>query len=449
MKRVGIALVTILILFIGVYFFWVSSPAITNSAPVDEAIKATKTRLDELQSHANNPDENGFLNKTFVVYWGVTGQQYTKDSEIEKTVEAWSQNYSSQGTGEVVNHADLAAKKDAEYLAKREAFAAEVPGLVESLNKPYFVAPEKGRRSITTLYPNLVAMRAVAQGLSGYGEALASEKKYDEAINVYIANWNLGKNLYSQGSLLYDAIGNAIQSLTSASFETYIRPELNVSAADWKRVADALADRFADKDAVFGSVQGEVTIGVWYLEDSLSGKTNTDAGDISQELSSLSMAPGILDRERRMYWNTCGEFLEAVKNDKEDEFFKRVEKFDLGTWFSGDMSVLAAVALPNVSRSEANMSIGRKHLQALAVACALISQNKATGSFPNAIQDLAATYPKLKEAGALDLEFQYQAESGSLLLPLAEAELEKVSTGEASWVSKEKDGIKFSLKGKG
>ncbi len=211
-------LVGLLLLVFG-FVLWLQFPRVHNPDRVEAMRASAAKRFQAIQSEADNPERNGFLNPTFMPYWGRKGQEYQPGSPVEEQVKAW-QTYSTEGSGELVDHSEL--QQDPEYQAALADFRKLVPDLTVSMRKPIFAPPDEAME-LTTIVMNYMSVRASAQAMIGFAEAELEQGQAWSAADLTVTVVQFGRTLQNHTSLIGDMIGVAIQAIGVDGYVGLIR----------------------------------------------------------------------------------------------------------------------------------------------------------------------------------------------------------------------------------
>ena len=70
------------------YGVWWTFPKAKNAEVVAEAHRVTQERLERIRSQAEDPEVNGFLNPTFLPYWGRMGIEQKESSRAREKAQS-------------------------------------------------------------------------------------------------------------------------------------------------------------------------------------------------------------------------------------------------------------------------------------------------------------------------------------------------------------------------
>jgi hypothetical protein len=294
-KSFIIALILLVLLPVALYFAWLQFPAARNTGLVSEAYAVTNERIAALNAHADDPEKNGFLNPTFVPYWGRDGQEYQAGSPTEKAIKAWNDHYSTPGTGEKIDHLALQEGSDQEYSAALSGMEALAPELRRAMNKPLFFPPNSKLTADATV-PNFIAARACAQAMVGLAEAEVAQGKSEQAARDLVSVIHYGGLFNAQGTLIGDMIGVAIQAIGADGFFGLININNDFTADTWKRLTQTILESTPPKDTVLRAMQGEML----FCHNTIEQLAENPAavGEAGGPMG-LAALPGFLEREER------------------------------------------------------------------------------------------------------------------------------------------------------
>ena len=424
MKKAIVILILVLLPG-GAWIGLVRTPALTDQQYVEASLRAAGAREAELFKEQTSKTENGYLDEKLLPLWAERNEVNTAENEaIKAELEPWYA-YSSQRVGEKVDHKRLIESHDPDYFAARERYERILPQIVSALSKPVFGYPIEHHNSDQGM-PNLIALRALAQGAAGYLESKAAEDRPEEALPVVAASLKLGRRLEGSGSLLDDMTGVSIQGTVWHSLVENLEPR-SLSAEGWRGVSEMLRSSAPAPDQYEIALQNEML---------LANNTLDNLKNSSKTLSSAQLAKtsGLWERERRIYFN---QMTEAHNSPL---LFSPIEDPTFSDYFHGRTGPLAQILIGDFSRASAQMDLMRIKCHGLRLASTLLGYQAEHGRLPDSVKD----FPEIDSEGV-----SYDPQSHTLKTKVPPEYREKILFGNqpstSSWVSYEDDAIVYRL----
>jgi type II secretory pathway pseudopilin PulG len=379
MKKLVLSLVCLLVLGAVALGVWLQFPRIQRPRLLDESMSAARRRWDEAQAMAKDPAQNGFLDKTFLPYWGRQDREYKEGSSIAQVVLAWSDFAAVVSAGKERGGAATTAP----YRKALADFEAVAPELVEQMRKPVFLPPDDSP-DLNTRLPNFVAVRRCAQAVSALAEARLAQGRPAEAAQLICALASFGDSIKLQGSLISTMIGAAIQNIAADTFLGLLGPEARLSAKEWRQIEGRLVESLGlpASDQIADSMQTELLAAHNSFEAMRSGKAKDMAG-----LSVLPI-PGWLAREERIVDNVMLPIIDDLRQGNAS-VPRAVESPTGWDYFSGNTGILANVFIPNFVRADGQLDMTRQRLSALALICEIRAYARSKGQLPRSVEELA------------------------------------------------------------
>ena len=445
-KSFVIVLFGVFAAFALLYGVWWMFPKARNTEIVAEAHRVTEERLEAIRSQADDAEVNGFLNPTFVPYWGRMGIEQKDGSSAQKTVRAW-QEYSTASADERVDHKTLQEQSDEGYSTALEGMMAMAPELRKAMNKPLF-APPKSEHNAAAVIPNIIAARACAQAMVGLAESEIARGQLDQAALDLVSIINFGSGFNGQGTLFTDMAGISIQAIGLDGFNGLIDINSGLSADTWKTLAASVLKTVPPKDTLLSSLQGEML----YVHNSIE-LVHEDPEIVEEaiRLSPLAHLPGFYDREERIYNNVMSDIiLQHQKNgtlEPPKEFFEPSAMDQL----TGRSGVLAVLMLSDPVRANRRILLSRSSQIATATALGIAAYRAQEGKLPESLAQLSqAGIPVTEETDFLDsMEYSVQADTATLKVPVQEQPDESISQtsryGEHPWLKRDAQFLTYSF----
>jgi hypothetical protein len=207
-----------------------------------------------------------------------------------------------------VDHEALQAQSDEAFskaLADMEGIA---PELRDAMNKPLFMPP-KFELNSESESANFIAARACAHLMVGLAEAEVAQHKDAQAAQDLVSVMNFGKGFYGQGTLIGDMLGVAIQAIGRDGFNGLIDLNSDISADEWKSYTRSILDSSPPEEETLQALQGEVV----FCGNSVD-LLDENPGAL-EDNSWLSVLPGYLAREKRIYNNLMSDLIIRYQKD--------------------------------------------------------------------------------------------------------------------------------------
>ena len=342
-------LVAIVAFFVLYILFFCVLPSDRHAAEMQAAGNAARARFAEEQSHAEDPQKNGYLAAPFLDFWGIKTVA-KEDSSARAIVEAW-------------NKYDDHKSKSPAYLKAKEDFAGLLPGLAEALSKPYFVVPAKQLRYKNPVF-NLLAMRSIALALSGYAASQSADGNPAEAARCVALIWELGKHQYGLHESLFDL------ALLSIGYETCLQnlgPNSELTAAQWLELKRSIEQATPQEDRLKRALETDVAL----VQNAF--QEGVEPADDNADLWLMRTLPGMWSREQRIYDNQMGEVLAGHKPQL---------GFTWGRWLVGSNGFVADITIPNAKQAGYRIELLRAQLKGLSAYCQVNANRAEHGKLP-------------------------------------------------------------------
>lgn len=391
------------------WFLWILFPREKNPAKMNSHVRAAKERFTKVQSVANDPSQNGWQSETFLPYWGRKDKEYQEDSPVGKTVRTWVGEYSTTGKGETVNHKALLQAEDAAYLKALRSFEKLVPELQAAMEKPVFVEPQESALWSNTVM-NYIAARGAAQGMAGYAEYAVAEGRPAVAADVLSAAAQMGQRLGSNGVLITQMIGLAVQAIARDEICRLLPPRADLKAKEWTRLSNRLFEAVMDKDQLFFALENEVMT----MENSLRQiHLGVDGAEGILEGSAYLSLPGILSKEERIYRNVMGKMLDALQREENTIIPAAAMNPSMVDCLAGRTGALVALAVPNTIRARSQVELNDRAMISTALYAGLMAYRQKKGTMPDKLEKLSAVGVKVPESVKSRLKLiDYKVSSG-------------------------------------
>ena len=433
----GVTLVTLIVTF----FVWVQFPRETDPEFVQKAIASGQQYLAKGQSEALDPSKNGYLNETFLPYWGRKGKDGVENSAVQATVTGWN-SFSSSAAGETIDHTKLITSKNAEYLANRTEFLKLVPELEKAMRSEVFVAPETKFDFETTLM-NYIAVRACAQAMSGLAESEIASGRADVAAGHVGSIYSFSRSLQGKGALLNEMISIALGSIGHHAVVRLIEPKAKLSLQSRQSLARDILNSVPDENRLLGLLQGEFA-----CSDLLFEQARANQAALSLGVPQLRV-PGLLSREKRIYHNVNTRLLKEVESTGKVTLTTADTNPGTLDYFTGATGIYTQIIMPNLTRLQEQVDQDRAMRLAVGISYAAMAFRDEKGRLPKDLKELGAVYPIPTDVSTVGLTYAPSKDSATVHIPHAQAqefvEGLKQPTGSPSWVQAKEDGLTFSL----
>lgn len=425
--RLLFAFLILIVIVLALYGVWLQFPTARNAAVVKEAYAATGERLKERLAQAEDPRLNGFLNPTFVPYWGRKSTEYVDGSPASKIVEAWSK-YSTPYSDERVDHKSLQTKGDEGYSKALADMETVAPELREAMGKPVFIPPNFELNSNSEV-PNYIAARSCAFAMVGLAEAQVSQDRGVQAAEDLVSVVNFGSGFVGHDTLVSDMIGVNIQSIGLEAFNSLIDVNSNFSAHEWKSFAQKFLNSVPPKDAMLRALQGEMV----FCGSSID-MLATDPNALGED-SWIPALPGTLGREKRIYNNLLSDLIIQFREDGTVKLPNELAEPTSMDRFSGRTGSLAEVLIPNCERSNELFKISRRSLTATATAAGVAAYRAQQGKLPDSLSKLSEVGIPVTEDKEMfqTMDYQVNGDGATLKVRIQEPQATKSVTKYDKW----------------
>lgn len=223
-----LTLVGLLVVCCLLYGVIIALPRPRHQAVVDEGLAAAEKAFAAAQADANEASTNGFLNPTFLPYWGRKDKENVPDAPIRQVVENWNAQLYPEND-ENVDPGKLLKEKNPQFLAALTEFEKVAPELEKAMYAPRFVPPES-RITLSTMVMNYIALRSAELGITGLGEVRLAQGRPAEAVSALLAPVVLGSHMLNHGSVLTDQLACATVARGSDAYLCLLDPRAGRSA---------------------------------------------------------------------------------------------------------------------------------------------------------------------------------------------------------------------------
>lgn len=433
-----------LVMLLGAAVVWVNSPALEHPQLANQVLLDTTKRFQERQKQAQSAQLNGFLAPQFRPFWEGRGRN-KPGTPFENAVRGW-QEYTSSAYAEPIDHQALLNRKDPTYLDRRAAFAEYLSALKEALSKPYFIDPAAGVGDV----PNLLSMRSIALGATALAESFWADGRHREAVTSTVVALDAGRHLL-EDSTMSQMVGISCHlALVETLYRSWDSEPLH-SWQQWHELADQLQSACLTKELIVASHEQDLFNGFITIQGII--KNPSSLGTLSSFGSAMTSptkfahilnAPGMLEREKRIFLNQSTRILTALQQPLEAMLKTQTTSFSWSGWFLGQSSMLVA-GPENLARAFAVVLDYRAQMAGLATVAGLKAYRGKLGAYPEHLSQLS-------ELGLHPIEgFEWgsmeytRGESIAVKLPSEAIPLLRKVTATSGWVTRTPEGLSFKL----
>jgi hypothetical protein len=421
-KRLG-CLGFLLFLLAG-YAVWALYPPSRYAAQLQEVYQGAQARHEASQLNAKNAATNGYLDPTFLPYWGRKNIEGKPNSELAAQLKKLD-NYSDLHAGKEQGLEQKVGDPQTGQLFSE--FGAIYDKLHQALALPKFVPPDDQPVNAGTLVPNFLAFRSLEQYLSAYAEYLSLSGQSDRALAVCQDMLRFSKVVNSDGSTLIQLmISVATRAISQSTLAMVLQTGSAGRPAVLQELSKTLTETQFSEEDFLNAFYGEyymVTNSVLQLGQ----KPLVEGQDTNAIVYRL---PGLVSREFRLYQNDYFPILEKARQGdyRVPDWLMNFGWFD---WFTGQHAYLSGIVIPNSTRAHLVLELSRKRQAFLQLYIELLLARQKSGKWPATLKDLQAG--GFKPLPPLDLtKVAYQVEGDKMELKLSLSEQEQPNPARAS-----------------
>lgn len=442
MLRGGALLALFLVALLGGVGLWINTPQLEHPQVANQILIDSTQRFQERQKRAQSPQLNGFLAPQFRPFWEGRGR-VKPGSSFEKAVRGWEE-YSCVTYQEPTDHRTLLNRKDLIYLEKRATFAEYLSALKDALGKPYFIDPAAGACEI----PNLIALRSIAISAAALAESQWAEGGEQQAVTSVVVALDTGRQLFEDSSLS-QMVGIGCHLAVVEMLYRAWSSETEHSWEEWRELADHLSTACLTKAQIIRSHEQDLFRGFITVQSVI--KNPSSLGTLaslglanSPNFAYILHAPGMLEREKRIFLNQATRIIVALQQPLEAVLKTQTTSFSWGSWLLGKSSLLVS-GPEDQARAVALVLDYQAQMAGLATVAGLKAYHGKSGAYP---QDLT----QLSELGLQSIEgFEWEkmeytpGESLLVKIPSEAVTLLRKTTRTPGWVTRSPDGLQFRL----
>lgn len=394
MKKLGAALVGIIVVTIIGYGLWVQTPKVSHPEQVALIVSSAQARWDEKQSQANDPAQNGYLEPTFLPYWKYTEVEDKNLLPVFKTVQDWA-FYSSFHGSRPIDHKTL--RNDPEYRKALSAFEKLEPTILDAFSKQSFLLPDSKGPNLTKPGPSYVRLVELSQAALGLAEARIIQGRPESAARLIGSVARLGGSLSNQTFLLQESSGTSISQLACDAYVGLLSPN-DLDREEWREISLDFDSAVSPKDQVALTMESELN-SVLRLLSSESALSET------VEISAVSLvlkAPGFVSRESRIISNMMVDIIAMLKKTPTATYPETLAHPVLTDFIVGRTGLACTFLIGNYPKLGFATEQQRKRVASLALVSgirAFLAQEKR---LPKSLDELEAAGISLPSVQALD-----------------------------------------------
>ena len=412
------------------YGIWWLFPQERNAEVVTDAYRVTNEWLEKSHTLAEDPGKNGFINPTFLPYWGRKGIEHKEDSEAGEIVVAW-QNYSTPSADNTVDHKALLEQKDEGYTKALDGMKKVAPDLREAMDKSLF-APPKYELKADAVIPNLIAARACAQAMVGLAESEVAQGEVEQAAEDLVSVVSFGAGLIGQCGFLTDMVGVGIEDIGVNGFNGLIDINSNLPADTWKSLSQKMLNCEPPKEMILRAMQSEML----FCHNSIEYfKENPDW--ISEEIkySPVAALPGFFSREERIYNNVMSDLILQYQSKGTLDLPKELLEPSNTDWFTGRTGSLTVLMVQDFSRSKGRLEVSRRRLIATSTAAGISAYRAQEGKLPETLAQLPeAGIPLTDDKEWLStMEYEARGDSATLKVRIQDSPAQLFPSVRGDW----------------
>lgn len=381
-KKIG-CLITLVVAVV-MYAGWVNYPPARYSQESMEILNRCQARDADELAKAKDAEKNGYLNPTLLPFWGRKDVEGVEGNKPRAVLDALDP-YSDLRRGEDVHLEQSLAKKDPALEKAFNDFAPLYAEFRKSIHQPIFLVPYEQQQDYTTMVPNYIAYRALAQTSTAYAEYLMLQGHSDQALEVagdiLTFGWQIDRQ---QGALITRMMSIAIQTLGEQTASMILSPPHRLpEPAALESFRQVLEKTHCSLSDLYDALDVE-----YYVASNTLRKVK-DTGELDDEdvPKYLSKAPGVMSREIRLFQNDYIPYLKNVREGKLEtrDWMNQPSAWD---WLLGRHSIVAAITMPNYVRSVELQKLQSERQGFLHMyVCCLIEGTKS-GAWPHDLAEL-------------------------------------------------------------
>lgn len=412
-KGFVLSLLAIVVVCSLLYGIFIALPRPHDEEVIRQAVVAGEKAFAASQVDATDPAKNGWLNPTFLPYWGRKDKEQKPDAPIRKVMTDWVE-FSAPGAAAPVDHSKLLADKDPKYMAAASEFEKVAPELLKAMQAPRFVAPES-RLSFSTMVMNYIAVRSSSLAVAGLSQRLLAQKKPAQAAEALLAPIIMSAHMRSQAAVISDAVAVAVGAIAIEAFECQISPRTALPAALWKKAAETFTAAIPSKDQLLVATQIEVAAAQNTFKEASEGKSTVP------ELDALRRLPGMLAREQRIYNNIMSDLLQDLQQNRPPAV-EGLEELEATDYLMGRVGPATVDLVPGLQTFPQRLEENRRQLIGLATVsgvAAYLAEKKALPKDHEQVRAVAKI-PDPATFTDVGLVYKLQGEQATVTIPQME-----------------------------
>lgn len=401
------------------YAAWITYPSSKYSVQLKEIYDRAQARHEASQIDAKNAKTNGYLDPTFLPYWGRKDIESKPDGQLARQFKKLDDS-SDTRNGKEMGLEGKALVQDPQTKALFDEFGAVYDKLHLALALPKFVPPDDKPTDASTLVPNFIAYRAVEQYLSAYAEYLSLSGQSDRALAVCQDMFRFSKAINAGGhTLIQLMISVATRAISQATLAMVLQTGPAGNTGVLQELSKVLADTQFNESDFLDALEDEY----YMIANSVAQIGKKPVAGFDETGSKWYRLPGLVSREFRMYQNDYYPILEKARQGdySSPDWFAR---FGWSQWLTGQHAYLSSMAIPNSTKAHFQLDLSRKRQAFLHLYVELLLARQKTAKWPANLKELEASGFKALEPLDLDkVAYEVKGDTMELKLTLTEQEM--------------------------
>lgn len=379
-RRFWLAFALAISIFLGICAIWVQFPRLQQPQLVSDRLRNALERNTQLQLKAQDPELNGFLSVPLRPLWDQPDTVGEADTSAAERIRRWNL-YSTQKSGETMDH-ERFSKSDVQYLAALSEFESLAPDLLEAFGKPVFTTPVIEPTFYSPLM-NFSAVRSGVVGLITLAEYKSAQGQVWEAAQDLLEVLKFGRTVQDSSSLISDLAGVAFQSLALDSMFVLLTPGQSFEAQQWREVSQSLIKSLPDPEQLARILESEMLA----AQNSIQQRDSNSRQSLQP--SWAYNAPGLAQRELRIYFNIVSEMLGQLQTEGKIVMPLRLGEFSRSDYLAGKTGLLAVFALADLDLVQQQIIYNRNRVLGMAVTASVSAYLCEHGTLPKSLLSLA------------------------------------------------------------
>ena len=428
-KKIGCAVLLAPVL---VYAVWVSLPTSHYKKEIAQICLDQQRDFDLLQStYATDPARNSFLDPTLHETWCYRRElkEYggnVTPGAVSRAIKAFNECNPIRQTGLSLAHLDASLKKlkksPAQLKAARKPFVALLPKIESAMEKPVWCAPSTGPE-ISTLLPNLLPVRTLAQALAFEAWLEARDKRPDDGAKLALSTLRFGLHVArGNAALIQVMVATVVQAIAFRTLDA-ILVDQSLQVATLQQIVDQLGQDALPQDSTGRGLAYEMLCQHNSLKQGV-GPYLRGAQESPGAASFLS-ASGLFSRELRMLDNDYYPFVRSCLGDPVDLSWQK-EAYKHEAWSAGSIwsdikgqhGLFAQAVLPNFQNAPLQIKLLRTELNGLRALAAVELFKQKNHRYPASLAEVGLNAQPEDELSSKPFQYSLKAGKPHLMLPI-------------------------------